>query len=224
MAQSYMIPRRILLSVLMLLLSSPALAHAQSSTESGTEYDWLARVQDRYDALEGLRAEYQQTVISPVDESTTEREGMLYATPEAFRVEGDGQTIVSNPTTTYVYNRMRGQVILSDANADEGDWARPTTLFAQFSDAFTLESSKNTAAGEVHLTLQAEGNDAEYETLALWVRRSDTVITQLELTDFSGTRIRIRLNAIALNPDFEDGLFTFQPPAEAEVVDLREDA
>ena len=58
----------------------------------------------------------------------------------------------------------------------------------------------------------------------LWVRRSDTVITQLELTDFSDTRIRIRLNAIALNPDFEDGLFTFEPPAEAEVVDLREDA
>ena len=160
-----MIPR-LCCPLLMLLLSSPSSRRRSPASEStGTEYDWLARVQDRYDALEGLRAEYQQTVISPVDESTTEREGMLYATPEAFRVEGDGQTIVSNPTTTYVYNRMRGQVILSDANADEGDWARPTTLFAQFSDAFTLESSKNTEQRRgSRLTLQAD-DDAEYKRL-----------------------------------------------------------
>ena len=218
-----MMPRSVFLFAIVLLMAASPAAHAQSDTSTG-DIDWLARVQDRYDTLEGLRAEYQQTVTSPLDGSTTERDGMLYSTPEAFRVEGDGQTIVSNPTTTYVYNRMRGQVILSDAEADDGDWARPTTLFAQFSDAFTLESSEGTSSNEVRLTLQATDDDAEYKTLVLWIRRSDTVITQLELTDFSDMHIRIRLNAIELNPDFENGLFTFDPPADAEVVDLREDA
>jgi len=217
-----MMYRSVVLFVCLLLAAQPA-AHAQTDDASG-DADWLARVQDRYAELEGLRAEYQQSVTSPFDENTTEREGMLYATPESFRVEGDGQTIVSNPTTTYVYNRMRGQVIVSDADADEGDWARPTTLFAQFSDTFTLESSEETSSDEVRLTLQAADDEAEYETLVLWVRRSDTVITQLELTDFSDTHIRIRLNAIELEPDFGDGLFTFDPPADAEVVDLRDDA
>lgn len=218
-----MMPRSVFLTVVVLLLVVSPAAHAQSDT-STDDPDWLTRVQDRYDTLEGLRAEYQQTVTSPFDGGTTDRNGMLYATPEAFRVEGDGQTIVSNPTTTYVYNRMRGQVILSDAEADEGDWARPTTLFAQFSDGFTLESSEVTSNDQVRLTLQATDDDAEYKTLVLWVRRSDTIITQLELTDFSDTHIRIRLNAIELDPDFEEGLFTFEPPTEAEVVDLREDA
>ena len=218
-----MMPRSVFLFAIVLLMAASPAAHAQSDTSTG-DIDWLARVQNRYDTLEGLRAEYQQTVTSPLDGSTTERDGMLYATPEAFRVEGDGQTIVSNPTTTYVYNRMRGQVILSDAKADDGDWARPTTLFAQFSDAFTLESSEVTSSDEVRLTLQVTDDDAEYKTLVLWIRRNDTVITQLELTDFSDTHIRIRLNAMELDPDFEDGLFSFDPPADAEVVDLREDA
>ena len=213
-----MMRRSILLFTLILVLGLPSVLHAQSET------DWLTRVQDRYDALNGLRAEYEQTVTSPLDDGTTERTGMLYATPEAFRVEGDGQTIVSNPTTTYVYNRMRGQVIVSDAEANDGNWARPTTLFAQFSDAFTLEASESASNGTRRLTLQATDEQADYETLVLWVRERDTVITQLELTDFSGTHIRIRLNAIALNPDFADDLFTFEPPAEAEVVDLRDDA
>jgi outer membrane lipoprotein-sorting protein len=215
-----MMRRSIPLFILILILGLPSVLHAQSEIDT----DWLARVQERYDTLDGLRAEYEQTVTSPLDDGTTERTGMLYATPEAFRVEGNGQTIVSNPTTTYVYNRMRGQVIVSDAEADDGDWARPTTLFAQFSDAFTLESSESASNGMRRLVLQAVDDQADYETLVLWVRERDTVITQLELTDFSGTHIRIRLNAIALNPDFENNLFTFEPPAEAEVVDLREDA
>jgi outer membrane lipoprotein-sorting protein len=215
-----MMRRSILLFILILILGLPSVLHAQS----GADIDWLTRVQDRYYTLDGLRAEYEQTVTSPLDDGTTERTGMLYATPEAFRVEGDGQTIVSNPTTTYVYNRMRGQVIVSDAEANDGDWARPTTLFAQFSDAFTLEASESASNGTRRLTLQATDDQADYETLVLWVRERDTVITQLELTDFSGTHIRIRLNAIALNPDFADDLFTFEPPAGAEVVDLREDA
>lgn len=212
--------RSILLFVVTLLVVGAPAAHAQAEADA----DWLTRVQDRYDTLDGLRAEYEQTVTSPLDDGTTERTGMLYATPEAFRVEGDGQTIVSNPTTTYVYNRMRGQVIVSDAEANDGDWARPTTLFAQFSDAFTLESSESVSDGTRRLTLQATDDQADYETLVLWVRERDTVITQLELTDFSGTHIRVRLNEIALNPDFADDLFTFEPPAEAEVVDLRNDA
>lgn len=215
-----MMLRFIPLFVLSLLLCAPPTLHAQSDPAT----DWLTRVQDRYDQLDGLRAEYEQAVTAPMDDDTTERTGTLYATPESFRVEGDGQTIVSNPTTTYVYNQIRGQVIVSDAEADDGDWARPTTLFAQFSDAFTLESSESVSNEQVRLTLQAADDDAEYETLVLWVRERDTVITQLELTDFSDTHIRIRLNDITLNPDFEDDRFAFEPPADAEVVDLRDDA
>lgn len=208
--------RFIPLFALVALLVAPASLHAQSETA------WLDRVQSRYAELDGLQAEYRQVVTSPLDDGTTERTGMLYVTPQAFRVEGDGQTVVSNPTTTYVYNRMRGQVIISNADAEEGDWARPTTLFAQFSDAFTLEGSEAVSNGTRRLTLQANAADADYETLVLWVRERDTVITQLELTDFSGTHIRIHLSNIVLNPDLGDALFTFDPPSAAEVVDLRD--
>ncbi|MES3629053.1 MAG: outer membrane lipoprotein carrier protein LolA [Longimonas sp.] len=207
----------IFLAIAVLWCSAP-MAHAQTADE-----DWLTRVQDRYAALSGLQAQYQQSVDSPIDDGSMERSGMLYATPNAFRVEGSGQTVVSNEATTWVYNRVRGQVIISEPGEQDPDLATPTTLFSRFSDAFRLEASEEVSDGRVRLTLQAEDPQAEYETLILWVRPNDTTITALELTDFSGTHIRIELSEIVLNPEMSEELFAFDPPEHAEVVDLRED-
>lgn len=184
--------------------------------------DWLMRVQDRYAALSGLQATYEQEVSTELNEGTEQRQGTLYATPDAFRVEADRQTIVSNSETIWVHDEIRNQVIVSTPDEQRPDLATPNTLFARFSDMFTVVDSEETSAGMVRLSLEANDSAADYEAMVLWVRPDDATITELELTDGGGTHVRIQLSDMTFDPSFDEGVFTFEPPEGVEVVDLRD--
>lgn len=210
-----------------LLLAVPA-ARAQDATagDAAAGAALLQRVQARYEAAGTLVALFTQTVRTDLaaDQAQRLRGRLTAATGNRFRVETARETIVSSGATTWIYNQAEGQVIINDYDASEATFS-PEDFFRDFSARYGVTEAKAvTHEGAAHtvLTLGPASPETAFRRLRLWIRDADRVITRLELDDRTGAAITFALDDVRLGATVPPGTFAFNPPTDADVIDLRE--
>jgi outer membrane lipoprotein carrier protein len=201
------------------------MASAQSGTpaEARPGTDLLRTVQSTYNALESLRATFTQTVVSPFADDSTQIRGILLLQGNQYRVETPRETFVTDGTTTWVYTPADSQVVVNRAAQDPAA-VSPQTLLMDYTDRYAVERSrtasyKGTSHRVLHLAPTADA--ARFESLRLWIRPTDALVTRLRVVDASGAVIRITFRDLVRNPAVQASDFTFDPPPGVEVVDLR---
>ena len=185
--------------------------------------DVFERLKDKYDSIESLRAEFSQTMSSSyMDEEATSR-GVLVVKGDHYRVETEGQTLVTNGDVTWVYMRAEKQVLINDYNEDEQTFSISEFLFDydENFDASAVTSAQIGGKRHFVLTLTPKKDDAFFTEATLSVRESDNVITRLRVVDVNGTTMIFNLENIQLNPSLQKDIFSFTPPDGTEVIDLR---
>lgn len=205
--------RRAGLSALVLLLTVSFAG--QASAQAGG--DVLDRLRARYESLDALSAQFTQRI----GEATME--GTLVLRGDAYRIETDDQTLVTDGITSWVYSKTDRQVLVNDAIADETAFS-PADFFAHYPDRFDVQvSGQETIGGERYdrLRLTPRNDDAFLEEVTLFVRGSDTLPTRVRIVDGNGTTVVFDLRGVEVNPRLADDAFRFVPPPGAEVVDLR---
>jgi outer membrane lipoprotein carrier protein len=105
--------RRSHLAVLLVLftghLTSGALMlHAQSPEEM------LGRLKATYRSDVAIQADFSQHLTSPDGERLPGVEGTIVLLGDRYRVDTDGQTLVTNGETTWIHNRYENQVLVHD--------------------------------------------------------------------------------------------------------------
>ncbi len=185
--------------------------------------DVFERLKDKYDSIESLRAEFSQTMSSSyMDEEATSR-GVLVVQGDRYRVETEGQTLVTDGVVTWVYMASQKQVLINDYNNDEQTFSISEFLF-DYDENFNASSVRaSEVRGKRHfvLTLTPKKDDAFFTEATLSVRESDNVITRLQVVDVNGTTMIFHLENIQLNPSLQENVFSFTPPEGTEVIDLR---
>ena len=183
----------------------------------------VKRLRSRYDTVDLLRADFTQKTTSPFGEAMPLNSGTLILEGNNYRVETDAQTFVTNGTTTWVYDTFQNQVIINDFVEDEA-----TFVISDFLDSFHLEYEIieiNTSFlnGIKHhkLRLNTLTPSSFFKEVTLQVRDSDDVITQMNVLDVNDALLQFSLDKIELNPVIEGNPFTFDPPTDADVIDLR---
>ncbi len=201
---------RLFAALLVAAVSFAGQARAQDS-------DLLDRLRMRYETTEALRARFTQTA----GEATMQ--GTLVLRGDAYRIETPDQVLVTDGTTSWVYAKADGQVLVNDAVADETTFS-PADFFTHYPDRFDLRPDSSEVRGGVRydvLRLTPKSRDAFLREVRLWVRAADTLPTRVEITDGNGTRVEFDLYDVEVNPPLRGDLFRFVPPPGAEVVDLR---
>jgi outer membrane lipoprotein carrier protein len=221
-------PLRLACLALALLLAAPAAACAQDAAPTAADAGaaLLQRVQARYEAAGTLVALFTQTVRTDLasDQAQRLRGRLTAATGNRFRVETARETIVSDGATTWIYNQAEGQVIVNDYDASEATFS-PEDFFRDFSARYGVtDAADETRDGAPHtvLTLGPASPETAFRRLRLWIRDADRVITRLELDDRTGAAVTFALDDVRLGAELPPGTFAFDPPADADVVDLRE--
>ncbi|WP_040605700.1 LolA family protein [Salisaeta longa] len=210
--------RSLLVCVLWLVLAAGGLV-AQPAPATVT----LQAVQARYNALDGLRAQFTQRTTSTFGDGSQTTDGIIWLQRNRYRIETGTETIVSNGTTLWIYDRVQEQVII-DRVDDRAQGLTPTAFFSDFAARFAVtERRSGTRLGAPHavLTLAAQSDTTRFEALTLWVRTTDRLITQLVARDRNGTSFEIALRTLVPNPSLPANTFRFTPPDTADVVDLR---
>lgn len=217
--------RALLAPTLALLVLSSVVglpARAQSTSDVEAAEALLERVQQTYEAANGLRATFTQQTRSPFSEDTVTFKGTLLLQETKYRIETPQQTLVTDGATTWIYNPATSQVIINQYVNDE-TIITPDEIFRDYLEHYTvagiLPQGRNATAVEIDLA--AADTSAYYTDITVRVRRRDAMLTRVRLEDQNGSTVVFRLDDIQLNPSFDPNAFTFTPPPDAEVVDLR---
>ncbi len=199
-----------------LLLGQPA-ARAQSGQ------DVLERIKNTYERIDALRAEFRQITTTPFDETGTSISGVIYLSNDKFRVETEGQTIVSNGRVTWIYNAATNQVLINDNMEDETTFSLSRFLF-DFDDTYEIASTGRALLGgkEHHiLRLHPKNPESYFREIMVVMRDSDNLVPRIEVLDANDTRMVFELKSIEIDPPLAPDTFLFVPPEGSEIVDLR---
>ena len=185
--------------------------------------DALQRLQEKYEAIEALQAEFSQTMSSPYSDAENTFTGQVVLKDNQYRVETGTQTIVTDGKTTWIYSPGENQVLINDYKEDEATFSLNDFLFNHH-DRYKVTGTKAVQLdGEKHLRIHMKPKKQSdfFREMTLWMRDRDDMVTRLEVIDQNNTRLTYTLTDIELDPKVGSQTFSFTPPKEAEVVDLR---
>lgn len=181
------------------------------------------RLQQRYESLVSMRADFVHTMRSEFLDTNERYSGTLVFENEKYRVETGSQTIVTDGVVTWVHNIGERQVLINDYDADESTFSLTEILraFDREYDAIAVEAA--VLAGEPHQVLELSPRDVftDYQSVHLWIRASDGLVTRMRLVDLNDAVLEFDLDSIAFNPPVDPTVFTFDAPEGVEIVDLR---
>lgn len=203
--------------LLIVLFVAPKATHAQEADEI------LRRLEEKYQATQALKADFTQTTTSAFSDAARTFRGTLLLQGDRYRVETDQQTVVTNGETTWIYTPAREQVIISDYEKDETAFV-PSEFFYHYHDRFAVTSMETVEQkGTTYYILQMkpEKANAFYRAITLRVRARDALITRLKVKNANGTQMVFDLGNVEFGPPISASAFTFSPPSEAEIIDLR---
>ncbi|MEX0746565.1 MAG: outer membrane lipoprotein carrier protein LolA [Rhodothermales bacterium] len=207
--------RSLLLMSLLFLVAVPA--GAQNADEI------FARLKAKYDSITSLRAEFSQTMSSSYMDEEATSNGVLVIQGDRYRVETEGQTLVTDGEVTWVYMASQKQVLINDHSEDEQSFSISDFLF-NYDERFTVAEVKSNGSGaDRHfvLSLKPKAKDTFFTEATLSMRERDNIITSLQVVDVNGTKMIFKLTNIEINPSLGRGVFSFTPPQGTEVIDLR---
>ncbi|MDZ4700061.1 MAG: outer membrane lipoprotein carrier protein LolA [Rhodothermales bacterium] len=198
------------------LLSLPLL-HAQSPEEM------LGRLKATYRDDVAIRADFSQQLTSPDGERLPGVEGTIVLLGDRYRVDTDGQTLVTNGETTWIYNRYENQVLVHYYVDDPSTFSLSDFLFAFDTHYEILETNLKYLDGVRHqvLTLRPLAEESFFREVTLWMRDTDSVITRLRVLDMNEAELDFGLEHLEFDPPLAGDPFTFEPPDGVEVIDLR---
>lgn len=201
----------ILLGVLML----PLTAGAQSA-------DAIAkRLNDKYQPLTSLRAEFTQTMTSQYSDIREQQAGVLLLRGEDYLLDTGDEIYARSGEDVWRYSRGENQVIVSNYMEDEATFS-VNDLFFRYDELFNIvDIGSETYEGARHfrVTLEPKESESFFSEVTLWLRDQDDIVTRIHMIDMNGTRMDFRLENVELNPAVASNAFA--PPSGAEVVNLR---
>ena len=215
--------KRNILIVFGLLFGFFTLAGAQSSVQAQSADQVYERLQTKYKGIQSVRAEFSQTMTSEFSDEKMTSDGVVLMQGNKYRVETQAQTLVTDGKVTWVYLPADRQVLVNDYVQDETNFSLNDFLF-DYADRYRVASVTTAQlGGEKHFVIRLEprSGDAFFSDVVLSMRDRDALVTRLQVEDVNGTKMDFTLKNIQVNPKLEANAFTFTPPRNVEIVDLR---
>ncbi len=209
---------KILTAVVAPILLGSALCAAQTAEEV------LQQVREKYDAIHDLQLSFSQhTTIALSNIDQTFRGTLLLRKKNRYRIEFDGQTIVTDGETVWSYSASTNQVLIDRFKPDERTLTPERVLAGAPGDytATLLGREETGAPGLTGLKLIPRDEQSSLKYLRLWIDPRDWLIRKVELQDLNGKETVYVVSDIKVNAGIEESRFTYEIPRGAEVVDLR---
>ena len=203
-------------------LTSIAIAGAQANDPVAL----AAKVQQRYNGIKDIRADFVQTYEGGVLRTkATERGTMAIKRPGKMRfiyTKPEKKEFVSDGSRLYTHLVADKQVIVSPApGADEGDipamfLAGQSDLVRDYTPGFT--TLPGAAPGLLMLKLIPKKSNAEYESIGIGVDPKSLQIQFLTAVDTQGGRSSFTFSNVKENQGLSDKEFVFRIPRGVDVV------
>lgn len=183
----------------------------------------LRSVERTYNAINAFEARFDQQMTFPYGGGMLRNAGLVRLKGDQYRIDMDnGQSMVNNGTTSWVYTKTDNQVLINDVA--QGSRSFTDYIFRDQSKNYRAERAERMqldgrSAIEIHMSARDEV--AMFPSVTLWTDPATFHIYRARLVDINGTIMVFDLSSMKFNETMAPDVFNFEPPADASVVDLR---
>jgi|WetSurMetagenome_2_1015567.scaffolds.fasta_scaffold24502_2 outer membrane lipoprotein carrier protein len=186
--------------------------------------DVLANVRTKYETIQDAQLTFTQRSAfagSRVEQSVSGT--LLLKKQHMYRVEMEGQTVVTDGKTVWSYSRPTNQVLIDTFNAGT-QGPTPERVLTGDTEEYSATLLDHEAGGSrdlITLKLVPRADRAGGGTIRLWVDARTWLIRKAMLADGNGKETLYTVTDIRINTGIQSSRFTYEIPEGAEVVDLR---
>ncbi len=207
------------LSTLVLLALWTVCGIAQSSV-SVEENDPAAKaildaIKNKYESYQSLDVHFTLTIAFPEEDPEIQK-GHLSQQAEQYKLDLEGQSIISDGTTMWFHLKNRNEVQINDVEEGEDDeMLSPQNLLRiyetnEFYYALVGEAEENGQAVQ-KIEFKPLDRDSEYSKMRLSINKSTKEILRIKTFAKDGSRYTLQVDKLTPNKNFEKNYFQFDP-------------
>ena len=206
--------------VLCFLLSIGMMLHAQDGSFTSiadsdpASKNILDGLQKDYAAYQSMEADFTLTIEIPEEDKEVQK-GIIIQKGEKYRLDINGQCIVSDGTTLWYHVASNNEVQISDADEgdDEEDLLSPKNFMKFYKEGKFIVSpvmaAKENGQTVRWIELKPTDEDSEYSKLRMSLHASKNELQQIKAFAKDGSRFTLKINELVPNKKYTDNQFTF---------------
>lgn len=191
----------------------------------------LDKVRAKYDAYTSMEVDFS-LILEDYEVDKVTQKGKLIQQGEMYYLDMEGQTIISDDKTVWVYleriNEVQVNYALSDEEAEEAGVISPKDLFLVYQKDDYVYALVNQFAEKGRLIQQIEfkpvDDDSEYSKIRLSVDKRTDEIVRIKSFNKDGSRYTVIVDKVIPNKKYSPDTFIFDETKYPGVYveDLRE--
>ncbi|MFZ4591642.1 MAG: LolA family protein [Ignavibacteria bacterium] len=176
----------------------------------------IKKVQSNYKGIKDAKASFSHSG------KKNSESGTIYIQKEnKYRIETKGQVLVTDGVTSWSYSIKKKQVIV-DNYKDDGNTFSPNKFLFNYPENFysDLDGSETVSGMDCYLLKLSPRSKGNVKSAKIWVDKEENLIRKITIVSKEGTDTYL-LKKISLDSGVSSSKFTFSPPSDVEVIDLR---
>jgi len=188
---------------------------------SQTAQEIIKKTQDKYESISDAKATFSQSYKGSSGKSQSASGTIYIKKANKYRIETGGQVIITDGTTSWTYSPKKKQVVI-DNYKDDGSTFSPNKFLFKYPENFYSDLDGEDKVGTVDcyvlkLSPRSAGN---IKSAKIWIDKNDYIIKKISVNSKEGSNT-YTLKDVNLDAGVASSKFTFSPPADVEVIDMR---
>lgn len=176
----------------------------------------IKKVQSNYKGIKDAKASFSHSG------KKNSESGTIYIQKEnKYRIETKGQVLVTDGITSWSYSIKKKQVIV-DNYKEDGNTFSPNKFLFNYPENFysDLDGSETISGMDCHLLKLTPRSKGNVKSAKIWVDKEENLIRKISISSKEGTDTYL-LKKISFDSGVSSSKFSFTPPSDVEVIDLR---
>ena len=208
-----------------ILFAITLLVSISLSAQSDKEADKLLEdVINKTSSYTNFKADLSYTMVNAEMGIDEKKSGVIYVQGDSYRIEMEGQVIISDGTTIWTYLEDSEEVMVSNVEDNE-ESVSPTQILTKYNESYKAKFSndkkyKNSNLKEIELKPIDKHN---FEKMSVIVNSGKLSLENFSVYDANGNVFTYHIIDLMPNLDLPADTFTFDYAKypDVEVVDMR---
>lgn len=179
----------------------------------------LNQLSAKTSSYSSIEAHFINTFVSQEAGVNEKQEGVLYIKENAYRLEMEAQTIISDGETNWIYLKDDQEVNITDS--DEEEDFNPSKIFTIYENDYKFKFIKEEAQKYyIELYPKTEGMFSKMEMV---ISKTKMEVQSLTMFDKNNSQYSYLISKFITNQEFNKGFFQFNTSdnPDVDVIDLR---
>lgn len=202
-----------------LLMSLVSFAQSDKNAE-----DLLKKIVDKMAAYKNFKAELSYTMVNKEMDINEKKTGFIYVQGDKYRIEMEGQIIISDSKTIWTYILDSQEVMVSNVEEDD-ESISPNKILTTYSEDYKAKFDNDSKYKNSDLKLiDLKPNDKkQFEQMSILVNEKSLSLDNFSVYDKNGNVFTYHIVNLKPNLDLPPDTFTFDPSKhpDVDVIDMR---